>query len=318
MSKISNSPFALETHKLRKIYSGAASAAVEALDLSVPEVAVFGFLGPNGAGKTTTIGMLLGNVRPSGGSGMILGKPIGDRNTRRLIGYLPEKFQFHEFLTAAEFLDLHGRLYGLDAATRKKRIPEALERVGLGEKAKTPLKAFSKGMQQRAGLAQAVLHKPKLVILDEPTSALDPIGRRIVRELILSLKAEGTTVLLNSHLLSEVETTCDSIAILRRGRIIKQGTLAQLTAQPASVVVELGGISETQLQAAGRFGAVLQRENTLTVATDEISALVAALVGVGGQVHAVTPARLSLEEAFIRLMEDGTDSGSEVDSQDAR
>lgn len=318
MSKTYPDDLALETHKLRKIYPGAALAAVEALDLVVPEGAVFGFLGPNGAGKTTTIGMLLGNVRPTSGSGTILGKPIGDRNTRRLIGYLPEKFQFHEFLTATEFLDLHGRLYGLDAKTRKARIPEALERVGLAEKAKTPLKAFSKGMQQRVGLAQVVLHKPKLVILDEPTSALDPIGRRIVRELILSLKAEGVTVLLNSHLLSEVETTCDFIAIIRRGRILKQGTLAELTAQPASVVVELEGISETQLQAAGRFGAVLQRGNTLTVATDEISALVAALVAVGAQVHAVTPARLSLEDAFIRLMEDGTDSGSEVDSQDAR
>lgn len=309
---------ALETHQLRKIYPGAAQAAVEALDLSVPEGAVFGFLGPNGAGKTTTIGMLLGNVRPSGGSGTVLGKPIGDRKTRRFIGYLPEKFQFHEFLTATEFLDLHGRLYGLDAKTRAARIPEALERVGLAEKAKTPLKAFSKGMQQRVGLAQAVLHRPRVVILDEPTSALDPIGRRIVRELILALKAKGTTVLLNSHLLSEVETTCDAIAIIRRGQIIKQGTLAELTAQPASVVVELEGISETQFQAAEAFGATEQRENRLTVATENISALVAALVGVGAQIRAVIPAQLSLEDAFIRLMEDGQKSGSEVDSQDAR
>ena len=311
-------PDAIQTKALRKVYSGAALAAVEALDLVVPEGAVFGFLGPNGAGKTTTIGMLLGNIRPSGGTGMVLGKPIGDRNTRRLIGYLPEKFQFHEFLTAAEFLDLHGRLYGLDAKTRKARIPEALERVGLAEKAKTPLKAFSKGMQQRAGLAQAVLHKPKLVILDEPTSALDPLGRRIVRELILSLKAEGVTVLLNSHLLSEVETTCDTIAIIRRGQIVKQGTLAELTAQPASVVIELEGISETQVQAARAFGTVEQRENRLTVATDATSALVAALVERGAKIRAVTPARLSLEDAFIRLMEDGQSSGSEVDSQDAR
>ena len=318
MSRTSLSSLALETYQLRKVYPGAAQAAVEALDLVVPEGAVFGFLGPNGAGKTTTIGMLLGNVRPSGGSGMVLGKPIGDKNTRRLIGYLPEKFQFHEFLTATEFLDLHGRLYGLDAKTRAARIPEALERVGLAEKAKTPLKAFSKGMQQRVGLAQAVLHRPRLVILDEPTSALDPIGRRIVRELILALKAEGTTVLLNSHLLSEVETTCDAIAIIRRGQIIKQGTLAELTAQPASVVIELEGISETQFQAAEAFGATEQRENRLTVATENISALVAALVGVGAQIRAVIPAHLSLEDAFIRLMEDGQKSGSEVDSQDAR
>lgn len=309
---------ALETHQLRKVYSGAPQAAVEALDLSVPEGAVFGFLGPNGAGKTTTIGMLLGNVRPTSGTATVLGKPIGDRNTRRSIGYLPEKFQFHEFLTATEFLDLHGRLYGLDAATRKARIPEALERVGLGEKAKTPLKAFSKGMQQRAGLAQAVLHKPRLVILDEPTSALDPLGRRIVRELIVSLKEEGTTVVLNSHLLSEVETTCDFVAIIRRGRVVKQGTLAELTAQPASVVIELEGISERQLLAAQAFGPVEHTGTWLRVQTEETAALVSALVGAGAQVRAVTPARQSLEDAFIRLMEDGTDSGSEVDSQDAR
>ncbi|MBB6052198.1 ABC transporter ATP-binding protein [Armatimonas rosea] len=309
---------ALETHQLRKVYSGAPQAAVEALDLSVPEGAVFGFLGPNGAGKTTTIGMLLGNVRPTSGSATVLGKPIGDRNTRRSIGYLPEKFQFHEFLTGTEFLDLHGRLYGLDAATRKARIPEALERVGLGEKAKTPLKAFSKGMQQRAGLAQAVLHKPRLVILDEPTSALDPLGRRIVRELIVSLKEEGTTVVLNSHLLSEVETTCDFVAIIRRGRVVKQGTLAELTAQPASVVIELEGISERQLLAAQAFGPVEHTDTWLRVETEATAALVSALVGAGAQVRAVTPARQSLEDAFIRLMEDGTDSGSEVDSQDAR
>jgi ABC-2 type transport system ATP-binding protein len=309
---------ALETHQLRKVYSGAPQAAVEALDLSVPEGAVFGFLGPNGAGKTTTIGMLLGNVRPTSGTATVLGKPIGDRNTRRFIGYLPEKFQFHEFLTATEFLDLHGRLYGLDAATRKARIAEALERVGLSEKAKTPLKAFSKGMQQRAGLAQAVLHKPRLVILDEPTSALDPLGRRIVRELIVSLKSEGTTVVLNSHLLSEVETTCDFVAIIRRGRVVKQGTLAELTAQPASVVIELEGISERQLLAAQAFGTVEHTDNRLRVETEATAALVSALVGAGAQVRAVTPARQSLEDAFIRLMEDGTDSGSEVDSQDAR
>lgn len=311
-------PEAIQTHALRKVYAGARVAAVEALDLTVPEGVIFGLLGPNGAGKTTTIGMLLGNVRPTSGSGAVLGRPIGDREARRGVGYLPEKFQFHEFLTAAEFLDLHGRLYGLDAATRKKRIPEALERVGLGEKAHQPLKGFSKGMQQRAGLAQTVLHRPKLVILDEPTSALDPLGRRIVRELILSLKAEGTTVVLNSHLLSEVETTCDQLAILRRGRVLRQGTLEKLTAQEPSVVIELEGISETQLQAAERFGPVEHCESRLTVGTAQVAELVAALVATGARIRAVTPARQSLEAAFIRLMEDGGTSGSEVDSQDAR
>lgn len=300
---------AISTLALCKRYAGARSSAVEALDLSVPEGQVFGFLGPNGAGKTTTISMLLGNVRPSGGTGTLLGKPLGDREARRSIGYLPEKFQFHEFLTATEFLDLHGRLYGLDASTRRQRIPEALERVGLAEKARTPLRAFSKGMLQRAGLAQAVLHKPRLVILDEPTSALDPLGRRIVRELILQLKGEGTTVLLNSHLLSEIETTCDAVALVRRGRVVRQGTLAELTAQAPAVVVELEGISETVLSLAASFGPTEVLQNRLTVQTEAVAELVAALVQVGARIGAVRPVRASLEEAFVRWMEDDQTSG---------
>ena len=301
--------YAIETQALRKRYPGARIAAVEALDLRVLEGQVFGFLGPNGAGKTTTISMLLGNVRPSGGTGSLLGRPLGDRETRRSVGYLPEKFQFHDFLTATEFLDLHGRLYGLDAPTRKQRIPETLERVGLGEKAKTPLKAFSKGMQQRVGLAQAVLHRPRLVILDEPTSALDPLGRRIVRELILELKTQGTTVLLNSHLLSEIETTCDAVAIVRNGRVLQQGALAELTAQKPSVVVELEGISETFLSLAQNFGGAQAHGNCLTVETEAVAELVAALVGAQARLRAVRPARESLEEAFVRWMEEDQASG---------
>lgn len=295
---------AIETQGLRKCYAGAPLPAVEHLNLQVPEGQVFGFLGPNGAGKTTTIGMLLGNVRPTSGTGRLLGQPLGHQETRRQIGYLPEKFQFHEFLTATEFLDLHGRLYGLDAATRRARIPEALEQVGLAEKAKVPLKAFSKGMQQRAGLAQAILHRPKLVILDEPTSALDPLGRRIVRELVLYLKAQGTTVVLNSHLLSEVESCCDAVAIVRQGRAIRQGTLTELTAQQAAVVVELEGISETLLPVAQHYGPSQSNGVRLTVETEAVAELVAALVAAGGRIRSVVPVRESLEDAFVRWMEE--------------
>lgn len=295
---------AIETQGLRKFYAGAPLPAVEHLDLQVPEGQVFGFLGPNGAGKTTTIGMLLGNVRPTSGTGRLLGQLLGHQETRRQIGYLPEKFQFHEFLTATEFLDLHGRLYGLDSATRRARIPEALEQVGLAEKAQVPLKAFSKGMQQRAGLAQAILHRPKLVILDEPTSALDPLGRRIVRELVLHLKSQGTTVVLNSHLLSEVESCCDAVAIVRQGRVIRQGTLTQLTAQQAAVVVELEGISEMLLPVAQHYGPSQSDGVRLTVETEAVSELVAALVASGGRIRSVVPVRESLEDAFVRWMEE--------------
>jgi ABC-2 type transport system ATP-binding protein len=251
---------AIETKGLGKSYRGGLRRrpfiAVEALDLRVPRGQVFGFLGPNGAGKTTTIMMLLGNVRPSRGRGWVLGQPIGHVEAKRRLGFLPEKFQFHDFLQADEFLDLHGKLYGMPPRRRRQRIGEALELVGLADRRQSRLSQFSKGMQQRIGLAQALLHEPDLVILDEPTSALDPIGRRQVRDIILHLKERGATVFLNSHLLSEIEMTCDHVAILNRGRLVREGTLDQLLA-PASVVelqVEGGGPDlRAALQAIGEL-----------------------------------------------------------------
>ena len=302
----------IETRGLRKVYRGSARPAVDSLDLVVPPGQVFGFLGPNGAGKTTTIGMLLGNIFPSGGSGTVLGKPLGDRETRRSVGYLPEKFQFHDFLTATEFLDLHGRLYGMPGEKRRRRIPEVLELVGLGDRKKDRLRAFSKGMQQRAGLAQAILHDPKLVILDEPTSALDPLGRRSVRDLIVYLKERGTTVVLNSHLLSEVERTCDTIAIVRAGKIVRQGTVADITTPTTTVLLELEQAPPPPavLAAIARFGAA-GSESTETASfpvhvmdMSVIPDLVAAVVGAGGRIRAVTPQRESLEDAFVRVMEE--------------
>ncbi len=299
----------IETRQLRKIYRGAPVAAVESLDLSVAAGQVFGFLGPNGAGKTTTIGMLLGNVFPTSGTATVLGKPIGDRDTRRFVGYLPEKFQFHEFLTATEFLDTHGQLYGMNAQDRRRRIPEVLEIVGLASRAKDRLGAFSKGMQQRAGLAQAILHEPRLVILDEPTSALDPLGRRAVRDIVLYLKGRGTTVLLNSHLLSEIELTCDTVAIIKRGQIVRQGTVAEITNPVSAVSVEMTDVTPALREAASSFGTVetSAEGNTITILlTREIATvtpdLVAALVSAGGRIRAVIPVRESLEDAFVRVM----------------
>ena len=154
---------------------GVPFVAVQDLSLQVPRGHVFGFLGPNGAGKTTTINMLLGNIYPTAGSAALLGQPIGNKDARARLGFLPEKFQFHDFLTAEEFLDLHGKLLGMSKAARQKRIPEVLERVGLIDRRKSKLREFSKGMQQRTGLAQAIINDPDLVILDEPTSALGPV-----------------------------------------------------------------------------------------------------------------------------------------------
>ena len=317
------SPPAIQTHGLRKVYPHSAVAAVDSLDLIVPAGQVFGFLGPNGAGKTTTIGMLLGNVRPSGGTGALLGRPIGSREARRRVGYLPEKFQFHDFLTAAEFLDVHGRLYGMSSADRRRRIPEALALVGLSERARSRLGEFSKGMQQRAGLAQAILHEPDLVILDEPTSALDPLGRRAVRDIILYLRGRGTTILLNSHLLSEVERTCDQVAIIRQGRVVRQGRVEDIIAPAAGVTLELEAVSDAVRAALAPYGAtggLAEEAARLTVPlADEslIPDLVAAVVHAGGRVRSVHPIRETLEDAFMRMMGDNArDPGGEENRRD--
>jgi len=193
---------AIKTEELRKVFGS--RAAVKGLTLQVEQGEVFGFLGPNGAGKTTSIKMLLGLVKPTSGTAWLLGAPIGDRRTRARIGFLPEHFRFQNWLTACEFLTLHGELLGMDARELKTRLEELLERVGLSEFHDKQLRTFSKGMLQRIGLAQALLNRPALVFLDEPTSGLDPVGRRLVRDIIHELRAEGTCIFLNSHLLSEI------------------------------------------------------------------------------------------------------------------
>ena len=238
---------AIEMDALTKQYGSL--RAVDGLTLAVPQGSVFGLLGPNGAGKTTAMNMLIGNVRPTSGRATLLGKPIGDIVTRRKVGYLPEKFQFYGFLTATEFLRLQGRLAGMKSAALTPRIAVVLEQVGLQERAGTHLRAFSRGMQQRIGLAQALLHEPAVVILDEPTSALDPVGRRDVRVILEALRADGRTVLLNSHTLSEVEATCDQVAILNRGKVIAQGAPEALTNFSSAVEVEVEGMNDAALQA---------------------------------------------------------------------
>jgi ABC-2 type transport system ATP-binding protein len=216
----------IETTSLRKQYG--ALTAVDGINLSVDAGEVFGFLGPNGAGKTTTVKMLLGLVAPSAGEARVLGCRPGDPAAMRRIGFLPEHFRFPPWLTAYNFLDTHGQLYGMSAAERRKRIPGLLERVGLGGRARSRLGEFSKGMQQRVGLAQALLNEPALIFLDEPTSGLDPVGRYEVREIIRELRQRGVTVFLNSHFLSEVEVTCDRVAIVKRGRLVRVGSLEEL------------------------------------------------------------------------------------------
>ncbi len=232
---------AIETHALRKVFGE--QAAVKGLTLQVSQGEVFGFLGPNGAGKTTSIKMLLGLVTPTSGNARLLGAPLGDRAMLRKMGFLPEHFRFQEWLSAAEFLELHGRLYGMQPHDLRRRIDELLERVGLSDFRGKYLRTFSKGMLQRIGLAQALLNRPRLVFLDEPTSGLDPVGRRLVRDIIRELREQGTSVFLNSHLLSEIEVTCERVAFIRHGEVIRTLELASLDRGQINVVIRAARLS---------------------------------------------------------------------------
>ncbi len=301
------SPYAIETFELRKVFSG--KVAVEELTLQVRRGEVFGFLGPNGAGKTTAIKMLLGLVKPTSGSGLLLGVPIERPEARRSVGFLPEHFRFHEWLRGEEFLDLHGQLYGMSAADRAARIPQLLEQVGLADAAHRPLRTYSKGMLQRIGLAMALLPRPALVFLDEPTSGLDPFGRLLVRDVIRAARNDGTTVFLNSHLLSEVEVTCERVAFLRQGRVVRAGTLAELSAGLVRVRLRLESVPDGLLSDLARWGEHITRSDDHTIfltLPDEsrLPDLNAWLVGQGVRVYALAPQSLTLEELFVQIMGD--------------
>ncbi|MDT8306435.1 MAG: ABC transporter ATP-binding protein [Anaerolineae bacterium] len=297
---------AIETQHLRKEFGS--KVAVADLTLRVEPGEIFGFLGPNGAGKTTSMKMLLGLTNPTAGEGQLLGQPLGEPGVRRRVGFLPEHFRFHEWLTAAEFLDVHGRLYGMSSAERAESIPDLLALVGLADRAQTRLAAFSKGMLQRIGLAQALLNSPDLVFLDEPTSGLDPLGRRLVRNIIAGLRAEGTAVFLNSHLLSEIELTCDRVAFIREGRVLRVAPLAELEQESLRVRLRVGQPSPALLAELARFGGEPEQDVRSGVITLHLSdertvpELVRWLVAAGQEVYELSPQRLSLEERFIQIV----------------
>ena len=302
---------------LRKRYGR--RTAVDGVSLTVERGEVLGLLGPNGAGKTTVIKILLGLVRPDAGDVLLLGRPARDPRARARVGYLPELFRYQPWLTAAEVLALHVRLADVPVTAAEQR--ECLALVGLADRARDRVTGFSKGMQQRLGLAVALLARPELVILDEPTSALDPIGRADVRDLLLSLKERGVAVLLNSHLIGEVERVCDRVVILDRGRVAAAGTLAELLGR-REVRLRLAGVgapAEALLAAAGP----LRRDGawftvTLPAGEDDLTvpALVAGLVEHGVRVHAVEPGRISLEERLLGILRDGADPSDGADGAD--
>jgi ABC-2 type transport system ATP-binding protein len=272
---------AFDCRELSKRYGG--TVALAGVDLEVQPGELVGLLGPNGAGKSTLVKIACGLVRPSGGEAHVAGERAGSPTARAAIGYLAELFRFPEWLRADELLVLHQRLAGSAGGVTERR--ELLELVGLGDAAGTRVAAMSKGMQQRLGIAQALVGTPRLLMLDEPTSALDPVGRRIVRDLLLELKRRGVAVLLNSHLLSEVERVCDRVAILVDGRIVARGSPAEL-AQARGVEVELeAGVRSFPEASRG-----------------QVPEIVARLVAEGEQVYGVRVLSSTLEDTYLEAV----------------
>jgi len=282
---------------------------LDGLTLSVEGGQIFGFLGANGAGKTTTLKLLMRLIFPTAGSASILGQDFQNVSVHQRIGYLPENPYFYDYLTAREFLDYCAQLFGLDAAVRRKRAADLLARVRLDEKRwDTQLRKFSKGMLQRVGLAQSIINDPEIVFLDEPMSGLDPIGRREVRDLIASLRQEGKTVFMCSHILSDIEVLCDRVAILRGGKLAQQGRLDDLRQQSSGdhqVEIVVSGVDRASLSAQltteGTF-AISETPGGLRIEVPEethVDTVIAALRRSGGNLVSVQPIRQSLEELFV-------------------
>jgi ABC-2 type transport system ATP-binding protein len=265
---------------------------------------VVGLLGPNGAGKSTLVKMLIGLVRPDSGEALVLGAPLGRPGARREIGYLPELFRYQPWLSVTEVLELHGRLCPVPTGDRAAEVRRVLVRAGLADRGPDRVGSLSKGLQQRLGLAVALLGKPRLLLLDEPTSALDPTGRADVRALIDQCRAEGTTVLLNSHMLSEVERSCDRVIVLDRGRVLADGPLGAWLDHDM-LRVRLDSEAAPFVACLAHFGAVSAQARELTIASVAISLVpdvVATLVGAGARVVSVEPGQVSLEEKLLELL----------------
>jgi ABC-2 type transport system ATP-binding protein len=273
------------------------------LDLTLREGEIFGYLGPNGAGKSTTLKTLLGLVSPDSGRIQVLGHTHESPEWRYRVGYLPENPCFYDYLTAREYLDYVGRLFGLAGQERRGRAAELLEAVGLKRSADTPVRRFSKGMVQRLGVAQALVNDPDLVLLDEPMSGLDPLGRRMVRNLILSLKARGKTVLFSTHILPDAETLCDRVGLIRGGRMVRVGGLDEiLTVDVAHMEAYVAGVGEDVLS---RIPGILGRQalgerHRLEVGEGALGVVIREIELSGGRVLSVQPVRQSLEDLFYR------------------
>jgi len=303
---------AIETFALEKSYRvgfwrSTVKQALRPLTLAVSEGEIFGYLGPNGAGKTTTLKLLMGLVFPTGGHARILGLPLDDPRMKAQIGFLPEQPYFYDYLTARELLHYYAQLSGVPARERNRRVAAVLARVGLGSVG-LQLRKFSKGMLQRVGIAQAIVHDPKLVFLDEPMSGLDPVGRREVRDLIQSLKEEGKTVFFSTHILSDAETLCDRVAVLNQGELRGIGVVADLANQLSGQVELLwqgDHMALAPLAADARSTGDLVRA---VLPEAQLDNALACLLRSHARLISVTPVRSTLEDYFLARLADGAKS----------
>ncbi len=302
--------FVIQTKGLTKIFfknklvKKEETRAVVNLDLQVANGEVFGFLGPNGAGKSTTIKMLLRLLFPTSGKAWLFGTPIEQPEARRKVGFLPENPYFYDYLTAAEFLFLNGRLYGMGGTELKNRVDELIEFVGLEEHRNSRLRKFSKGMLQRIGLAQALVNDPELVILDEPTSGLDPLGRKMVLDLILKLKEQGKTVFFSTHILPDAEVVCDSVGIIINGELRKSGKLSDLLGKTKGYQIEFTRITDQKiLKRIERLSKsqIEVNEDVMSVeaSEDELYNIVEIIRIGDGKLLRITPQKRTLEDVFI-------------------
>jgi len=282
--------------------------ALQSLSLDVNEGEIFGLLGPNGAGKTTAIKILMGLIFPTAGNAWLMGKPLGDKSVKARMGFLPENPYFYDYLKGYEFLDYYCQLYGIGRSDRRRRIREMMDLVGLSHAMDLPLKGYSKGMLQRIGLAQAIINNPRIVFLDEPQSGLDPLGRKEVRDLILTLKEKGATVFFSSHILSDAEMICDRVAIMARGHLLEVGAMEQiLSARVKAFEIEVQDIPADMAAAFEKQAErTIVRQNTvLYIVGEQKSAeeMLKAITNSSGRLISFVPRRETLEEYFIRRVE---------------
>lgn len=299
---------AIHTDGLTRVYSlgirKGVRVAVDDLNIDVPKGVVFGFLGPNGAGKTTTIKILLDFVRPTRGWATVLGQPACRTATREMVGYLPEQPYFHKFLRPLEVVSMHAALAGVARADIRRRAARALERAGIDEYAHIPISKLSKGLTQRLGIAQALVGDPSLLILDEPTTGLDPIGRRHTRDLLLELRNEGKTIFLSSHLLGEVESICDLVAVLKGGRLVACGPPDSIRSGKSNVCVQTDVLDKPNRDRLRFLDVAIEPRpdhSLLTLDPANIYEVMRALEEMRLPIYRIETRRESLEEAFLRL-----------------